>query len=266
MSNQSNKIVFGGASLGQPQQRPQLAGQEAEEKIFSILKSQSVDDIDSAQIYGDSEAVLGRHNALNSFTVSTKWAGGWSGKPWATQETILKTYKESLERLAVKDKPLDIFYIHSPDANVPIEETLKGVDEAYRSGGFERFGLSNYSPDQVREVVKAAEKNGWVKPSVYQGSYSAVSRKPEDELIPLLREHKIAFYAYSPISGGFLVRNLNWSEMYADFDRRRTESLWNREKDGFRTRLLEGSTRSCIIKKTSWDCWMIGRRLQRRRA
>jgi aflatoxin B1 aldehyde reductase len=45
-----------------------------------------------------------------------------------------------------------------------------------------------------------------VPPTVYQGNYNAVSRLPEKELFPLLREHNIAFYAYSPIAGGFLTK------------------------------------------------------------
>lgn len=44
-------------------------------------------------------------------------------------------------------------------------------------------------------------------PSVFTGSYSAVARLPEDRLLPLLRKHKIAFYAYSPIAGGFLAKS-----------------------------------------------------------
>lgn len=44
------------------------------------------------------------------------------------------------------------------------------MNEAYKAGKFERFGISNYSAQQVEELVSICEKNGWVKPSVYQVS------------------------------------------------------------------------------------------------
>jgi len=55
-------------------------------------------------------------------------------------------------------------------------------------------------------MVRIAKENNWVAPSVYQGNYSAVSRRPEKELFPILRKYGIAFYAYSPIAGGFLAK------------------------------------------------------------
>ena len=48
------------------------------------------------------------------------------------------------------------------------------------------------------------QSNDWVRPTVYQGMYSVVTRQVEEELIPCLRHHGIAFYAYSPLGGGLL--------------------------------------------------------------
>jgi aflatoxin B1 aldehyde reductase len=49
------------------------------------------------------------------------------------------------------------------------------MNEAYKAGKFERFGISNYSAQQVEELVSICEKNGWVKPSVYQVSPTNLS-------------------------------------------------------------------------------------------
>lgn len=62
------------------------------------------------------------------------------------------------------------------------------------------------APD-IDEVVRIATENNFVLPSVYQGNYSAVARRIEDEVMPTLRKHGIAFYAYSPIAGGFLSKS-----------------------------------------------------------
>jgi aflatoxin B1 aldehyde reductase len=66
--------------------------------------------------------------------------------------------------------------------------------------------LSNFSPAQVQQVYVVCKEKGLVLPTVYQGLYSPVNRKPEDELFPLLRKLGIAFNAYSPLAGGFLTK------------------------------------------------------------
>ena len=86
--------------------------------------------------------------------------------------------------------------MHAPDRTTPFEETCEAMNEAYTAGKFEKFGLSNFSPEEVETVVDICTKNGWVKPSVYQGHYNAVARLSEDKLLPTLRKHGLAYYAY----------------------------------------------------------------------
>jgi aflatoxin B1 aldehyde reductase len=81
------------------------------------------------------------------------------------------------------------------------------MDILYRAGCFKRFGLSNYLPHEVEDVVRICKERGFVAPTVYQGNYSPVARRPDDELFPILRKHNIAFYAYSPLAGGFLAKD-----------------------------------------------------------
>lgn len=101
---------------------------------------------------------------------------------------------------------VDIFYIHSPDHGNDFEETLAGVNEVYKTGAFKRFGLSNYSADDVQKVYDICKANNYVLPTVYQGNYSPVARLQETLLFPTLRKLGIAFYAYSPLAGGFLTK------------------------------------------------------------
>ncbi len=90
---------------------------------------------------------------------------------------------------------------------MPLQETLGGINELYKQGAFRRFGLSNFLAHQVEEIVAITRELGFVVPSVYQGNYNPVARRTEDEIFPVLRKHNIAFYAYSPIAGGFLSRS-----------------------------------------------------------
>lgn len=101
---------------------------------------------------------------------------------------------------------MNVYYIHSPDRQIPLEETLAGINELHKAGKFKHFGLSNFRPEEVQEVVRIAKEKGYVLPSVYQGNYNAVARRIEAELLPVLRENNIRFYAYSPIAGGFLTK------------------------------------------------------------
>ena len=170
---------------------------------LSILDSYHVTTVDTAQLYGQSEAILGSVNAGDRFTIDTKWRGGFAAGS-STKETIIATAKESLERL--KMKQVDIFYIHAPDASVPIADTLAGVNEVYKSGAFKRFGLSNYKVEDVRKVHEHCMEKGYVLPTAYQGNYSPVARLQDTLLFPTLRELDISFYAYSPLAGGFLTK------------------------------------------------------------
>lgn len=98
-----------------------------------------------------------------------------------------------------------MWYLHGPDRTTPYEETMRGVHELYKEGLFTRFAISNYQAWEVAQICEICERNGWVKPSVYQGVYNALFRTVENELFPCLRHYGIAFYAYNPLCGGYLT-------------------------------------------------------------
>ena len=89
----------------------------------------------------------------------------------------------------------------------PLEPLLAGIDELYKAGKFKRFGLSNFTASEVEDVIRIAKEKNYVFPTVYQGNYSAVARLTENQLFPTLRKYNVAFYAYSPIAGGFLTKS-----------------------------------------------------------
>lgn len=87
-----------------------------------------------------------------------------------------------------------------------MESTLAGINKLHQKGAFKRFGLSNYSPQDVEKVYEHCKEKGYVLPTVYQGNYNAVARRVESSLFPTLRKLGMSFYAYSPIAGGFLTK------------------------------------------------------------
>jgi aflatoxin B1 aldehyde reductase len=138
------------------------------------------------------------------FAISTKCAGGWRAGIALLPENLYRDAHKSLEKLKVKQ--IDIFYIHAPDRTLKPEDWVPTIHKLYEEGVFKRFGISNFSPEEVKELHAYSEKNNFVQATVYQGNYSAIARNPEKVLFPTLRSRNIAFYAYSPLAGGFLTK------------------------------------------------------------
>lgn len=66
----------------------------------------------------------------------------------------------------------------------------------------EHWGISNYTIEDVEQIAAICKAKGYPLPVAYQGLYNALSRRMEESLLPVLRKHNIAFYAYSPAAGG----------------------------------------------------------------
>lgn len=125
--------------------------------------------------------------------------GGWNLTPTHIGQAL------DLSLKSLKTDKIDMYYLHAPDRTVPLEETLRGVDEQYRAGKFARFAISNFQSWEVARLCEICKERGYVMPSVYQGIYNALFRAIEPELLPCLRHYGIAFYAYNPLAGGYLT-------------------------------------------------------------
>ncbi|KAF2827125.1 Aldo/keto reductase [Ophiobolus disseminans] len=195
------KIIFGGAGLSE---MGKFKTEESREKVVDLLLERGVTTLDTARLYPGSEVAIGALEKRTQFTIDTKLEGGFSTAGHITKDNVIKDAQDSLERVGIKQ--FDILYIHAPDPTVPFEDTLAGINEVHKKGTFRRFGLSNFSAEQVQQVYDIAKEKGYVLPTVYQGNYSPVARHLETLLFPLLKKLGIAFYAYSPIAGGFLTK------------------------------------------------------------
>jgi aflatoxin B1 aldehyde reductase len=104
---------------------------------------------------GASETEIGRIHP-DWAQVSTKVTGGI--ERGNSREKMQQSLAGSLERL--NGLGVDVFYFHVPDLVTPMEEQAKAMDEAFKAGKFKRFGISNFSPEQVEELVGIAEREG----------------------------------------------------------------------------------------------------------
>lgn len=193
------------AVLGTMTFGPQVESAEALRMMEAFRESGGIE-IDTAYVYndGDTEKILGK--ALESFPagtfrVATKVNPRVTGK--LDRKSITMQLEESLRRLRLES--VDVLYLHFPDPSTPIEETLKACAELHQAGKFKELGLSNFPAWMVADMWHVCGLRDWVRPSVYQGLYNALSRKVEPELLPAMRHLGMRLYTYNPLAGGLLT-------------------------------------------------------------
>jgi aflatoxin B1 aldehyde reductase len=194
------KLIFGGGPLTD---KGNFKTPELRAQVLDVLLDHDVKNIDTARLYNGSEEAIGKLEKRAQFTIDTKLVGGFDPGN-VSKDQVIKDAAHSLERVGIDQ--FDILFIHAPDPTIPIEDTLAGINEIHKKGIFRRFGLSNFSAEQVRQVHTICTEKGYVLPTMYQGNYSPIARHLETLLFPTLKELAIGFYAYSPIAGGFLTK------------------------------------------------------------
>lgn len=201
------EIYFGTMTFGWSQASSTVDDNTAAEmlKRYGALGGVQVD---TARIYsgGKTEDILG--NILGSSELAGRqWVLGTKAHP--SQEGglsgagIRSQLKESLAAMKVKD--VDILYLHQPDPDHDLSESLECVQQLIGEGLIRRFGMSNYSAVEVDRCCTMCKERGWATPSVYQGLYNPLNRLVEEELLPVLRKHGVSFVAYNPLAAGLLT-------------------------------------------------------------
>merc|ERR1719310_2643777 len=100
---------------------------------------------------------------------------------------------------------LGYLFLHQPDTNNDLADSLQCVDELIKEGKVKGLGLSNYHAIEVERAVSLCDANGWTRPSVVQGLYNPLNRMIEEELLPVARKYGMAFVAYNPLAAGLLT-------------------------------------------------------------
>lgn len=164
-------------------------------------------EIDTARIYseGCTEPMLGRVlqglGKETSFRLTTKahpsQPNGLSAKGIRAQ------LQASLEVLGV-DR-VDALYLHQPDPQHDITDSLQCMHELIQEGKVGALGLSNYSAVETDRICSLCKEHGWTSPSYFQGLYNPLNRLVEESLLPVLRKHGVGFIAYNPLAAGLLT-------------------------------------------------------------
>ena len=94
--------------------------------------------------------------------------------------------RSSVESL--NGKRIRTLYLHAPDSETRLEDALEECERLRREeNAFEDVGLSNFSAWETVMACQICERNGWKRPTMYQGMYNALTRNVESELVPAVR-------------------------------------------------------------------------------
>ncbi len=137
--------------------------------------------------------------------ISTKagyrmWPGPYG--EWGSRKYLLASLDQSLRRLGLDY--VDIFYLHRPDPNTPLEETMSALDQACRSGKALYVGISTLGVEQTLEASRILGELG-TPCLIHQPFYNMFDRWVEDGLLGVLREKGIGCIAFSPLAQGLLT-------------------------------------------------------------
>ena len=171
---------------------------------------QGIQFFDTANAYnqGLSEEIVGRclKSKRDKVIVASKACNPME-RPRAysglSRQAMRWALEDTLQRLQMDY--VDLYYLHRPDYETPIEETLETLD-AFRREGKIRYGaISNYSAWQHAEILWLCEKNGWQAPHVAQQMYNVITRNLEQEYVPFAKRFGVSIVAYNPLAGGLLT-------------------------------------------------------------
>lgn len=179
-------------------------------RMIDLCLDRGINFFDTANSYvkGESERILGetlkgrRDKVVLATKVGTPTGDPADASP-LSRKSILHNIDTSLRRL--RTDYLDLYYLHLPDYQAPIEETLAAIDEVVRAGKVRYPGISNYASWQHCEMLWIAEKQGYKAPYVAQQMDNLLARGLEQEYAPFAKRFGVSTVVYNPLAGGLLT-------------------------------------------------------------
>jgi aryl-alcohol dehydrogenase-like predicted oxidoreductase len=201
-----------------------FGGRTSEEDCHQILDrafNAGVNLIDTANVYGHdpsdfehgrgrSESIIGAwlaHRPRDDVFVATKSYFPMTDGPGAmgpSRRNIIRECEASLGRL--KTDHIDLYQLHHPSNEIPIDESLRALDDLVTSGKVRYVGTSTFAAWQLVESLWASSANNLVRFSTEQPVYNLLDRRVERELFPMAISHGIGLLTWSPLAGGLLIQ------------------------------------------------------------
>jgi aryl-alcohol dehydrogenase-like predicted oxidoreductase len=189
-------------------------GAQTEEKVafrmMDYCRERGVNFFDTANVYngGRSEEIVGRwmRGRRDKIVLASKVgikAGEGADEQGLSRGAIRRGIEGSLRRLGTNY--LDFYYLHTPDYDTPMEETLSEMSELVQEGKIRYLAASNYASWQMCRLLWLAERHGMPAVRMVQPMYNVISRGIEQELLPMCRAFGLPTVVYNPLAGGLLT-------------------------------------------------------------
>jgi len=199
-----SQLCFGTMSFGGD------ADEETSAAMFHRCREVGINLFDCANVYagGRSEVILGKLIAgcRDEIVLTSKvgvTTGGDVNAGGLSRRHIALAVEGSLKRLGT-DR-LDFYFVHLFDANTPIEETLRALDDLVHQGKILYLGVSNWAAWQIATALSVSAREGLARFECIQPMYNLVKRQAEVEILPMARAERVGVISYSPLGAGLLT-------------------------------------------------------------
>ncbi len=179
-------------------------------RLIHLCLDAGVNLFDTADVYsgGAAEEILGKaiSGLRDKVLISTKATFPMSdgiNDFGSSRLHLVKSCEDSLKRLNTDH--IDIYHMHGFDANTPVDETLRALDNLVQSGKIRYIACSNFSGWHLMKSLSVSERYGWSKYIAHQAYYSLLNRDFEWELMPLGIDQQIGTLVWSPLASGKLT-------------------------------------------------------------
>ena len=207
-------------------------------KIIDAAISNGINFLDTADVYGQgsSERIVGeklkRNSKRDKIVLATKVHGPMDDQNPNAQGNsryhIIKACEQSLRRL--QTDYIDLYQIHRPQSDIPIEESLRAMDDLIKAGKVRYIGTSTFAAWQFTESLWISEKLRLNRFVTEQPPYSILDRRIERELIPMTQTYGVGIIPWSPLASGLLTGKYTDEKRPEDsrYDRNRNNLLFQK--------------------------------------
>ena len=184
--------------------------QQATSAVVAAALDAGITLFDTADVYGGtkSEVMLGEalKGKRHEVVIATKFAmqvGPRADQTGGSRRHIVNAVEASLKRM--QTDYIDLYQMHRPDADTPIEETLLALDDLVRSGKVRYLGNSNFTGWQIAEADWVAKTDHVHRFVSAQNNYSLMERRVEHEVLPACDHFGLGFLPFFPLASGLLT-------------------------------------------------------------
>lgn len=201
-----SEIGLGANSFGEPGRRD--AAESA--AIIHAAIAHGINFVDTSNVYADglSEDYIGRalRGRRHEMLIGTKFGSKRRNGPnlfGGSRKFVFDSVEASLTRLQADY--IDLYMIHRPDPRMPLEETLRAMDDLVRVGKVRYIGCCNFEAWRMVDGLWTSRKRNLARFVSSQFGYSMLNRSAEREMTPACRKLGVGIIPYLPLAAGFLT-------------------------------------------------------------